>query len=118
LENRIDILRVHVQTVVVCDSEPVAMEGLRSLLASKDGPRVVAMETRLPEATDAIRQLRQSILVAGKELGIGEVLGLLRLIRAEDLPTARGLGLADVRNRGSPLSAGRSFGSDSPDRLP
>src|SRR5262245_19444178 len=64
------------------------MEGLRSLLAAKDGPRVVAMETHLREATEAVRELRPSILVIGKELGISEVLEFRCVIRAENLAAA------------------------------
>jgi hypothetical protein len=50
------------------------MEGLRSLLVSKDGPGVAAMERSLAEAAEAVSELRPSIVVAGKELGVAEVL--------------------------------------------
>ena len=76
-----------VQTLVVCDPEPIAMEGVRSLMASKDGPRVVAMETSLQDATEAVRELQPSILLVAKDFGINEVVEWLRQLRAENLPT-------------------------------
>ncbi|HTP32457.1 MAG TPA: hypothetical protein VMJ75_09805, partial [Candidatus Acidoferrales bacterium] len=56
-------------TLAVCDPQPVAMEGLRNLLASHDGPRVVAMETTLEDAVGAVRELRPNILVVNREFG-------------------------------------------------
>jgi DNA-binding NarL/FixJ family response regulator len=64
------------------------MEGLKSLLASRDGPRVVAMETNLQEAAEAVRELCPSILVVAKDFGINEVVEWLRLLRAENAPIA------------------------------
>ena len=39
-------------TLVVCDTEPIAIEGLRSLLSFNDF-RIVAAENSLPEAMQA-----------------------------------------------------------------
>jgi DNA-binding NarL/FixJ family response regulator len=64
------------------------MEGLRSLLASLDGPRVVAQETTLEDAVDAVRDLRPTVLVVNKSFGSNTVADWLRLIRGEELPTA------------------------------
>ena len=46
------------ETVAVCDTEPIAIEGLRSLLESADGLRVVAAETSLVEGMDEARDLK------------------------------------------------------------
>jgi DNA-binding NarL/FixJ family response regulator len=55
------------------------------------------MERSLAEAPEVVRELRPSIVVAGKKLGVAEVLEFLRLIQAENLSAA-------MIVRGSPLS--------------
>jgi DNA-binding NarL/FixJ family response regulator len=73
---------VIVETVVICDPAPVAMEGLRSLLASMGGPRVVAMETKLEDAVEAIRDLHPDVLVVDKSYGSPILTEWLRLLRS------------------------------------
>ena len=68
-------------TVAICDIEPVAMEGLRALLESAD-LRVVAAETSLPSAIDAVRELQPSMLIVDRAFGIQAVtewIGALRI---------------------------------------
>ena len=60
-------------SVVVCDTEPVAMEGLRSLLESAEGLHLVAAETSLAQAMDAVRVLQPAVLVVDKSFGIQAV---------------------------------------------
>ena len=64
------------------------MEGLRSLLASSGGPRVVAMETRLEDAVDAVRELRPTVLIVDKGFGSHTLIDWLRILRDEGLPTS------------------------------
>ena len=64
------------------------MEGLRNLLASHDGPRVVAMETTLEDAVGAVRELRPNILVVNREFGSHTIVDWLRIMREEGLTTA------------------------------
>jgi DNA-binding NarL/FixJ family response regulator len=68
-------------TVLICDTEPIAMEGLRSLLASSGRLRVIAAETSLLEAMDAVRELHPSMVVLDKALGAHAVLDWLRALR-------------------------------------
>ena len=68
------------ETVAVCDTEPIAIEGLRSLLESADGMRVVAAETSLVEGMDAARDLQPSILVVAKDFGIRAVMDCLKAL--------------------------------------
>ena len=82
------IYRVTVETLAVCDPEPVSMEGLRSLMVALGGPRVVATDTNLEEGVDAVRELRPTVLVVNKGFGSHTVVDWLRLIRAEGVPTA------------------------------
>jgi DNA-binding NarL/FixJ family response regulator len=86
-----------VETLAVCDPAPIAMEGLRSLLAARGGPRVVAMETNLEDAVEAIRQLGPTILVVDKGYGSHTLTDWLRMLRGDNQPTS-------VIVWGSPLS--------------
>ena len=75
-------------TLAVCDMEPVAIEGLRGLLESANGLRVIAAETSLMGAMDAVRELRPSILMLDRAFGMHEVLDCLRVLQQAELPTA------------------------------
>jgi DNA-binding NarL/FixJ family response regulator len=56
-------------TVAVCDTEPIAIEGLRSLLESAESLRVVAAENSLLDGMDAVRELRPAIVIVDKTFG-------------------------------------------------
>jgi len=71
-----------VNTLVVCDTEPIAIEGLRSLLDSAEGLRVVASENTLEDAMEAAEELQPSIMVVDKTFGINAVMEWLRTLRA------------------------------------
>ena len=75
-------------TLAVCDPEPVAMEGLRNLMESIDGPRVVAVETKVADAVSVVRHLQPSILVVDKGFGTPTVMDWLRLLSTDEKPTA------------------------------
>jgi two-component system, NarL family, nitrate/nitrite response regulator NarL len=77
-----------VDTVAVCATEPIAIEGLRSLLESADGLRVVAAETSLAEGMDAVRDLRPAILVLDKAFGVQAVMECPKALRESDCQTA------------------------------
>jgi len=70
-----------VQTVAVCDTEPIAIEGLRSLLQSTEELRVVAGETSLVDGMDAVRELKPSLFLLDKAFGIHAVMNLLKSLR-------------------------------------
>ena len=69
------------KTVAVCDTEPVAIEGLRSLLQSADGLRVVAAETTLADGLDAVRELRPRLAVVDKAFGMQAVMDFVHSVR-------------------------------------
>ena len=77
-----------VETLAVCDPAPVALEGLRSLLAARGGPRVVAMATNIEDAVEAVSELRPGILVIDKSYGGHTVTDWLRILRADGQQTA------------------------------
>ncbi|SPE32062.1 Response regulator receiver protein (modular protein) [Candidatus Sulfopaludibacter sp. SbA6] len=68
-------------SVAVCDTEPIAIEGLRSLLESAGGLRVVAAETSLVDGMDVVRELRPSLIMLDKAFGIHAVMDLLKTLR-------------------------------------
>src|SRR5262249_39811416 len=77
-----------VESVAVCDTEPIAIEGLRSLLESAGGLRVVAAETSLVDGMDAVRELRPSMVMLDKAFGIHAVMDLLKTLREARLKTS------------------------------
>jgi DNA-binding NarL/FixJ family response regulator len=64
------------------------MEGLRCLMDSIDGPRVVAVETNVEDAVGAVRDLQPSILVVDKAFGLPIVMDWMRLLSSAATPTA------------------------------
>ena len=74
--------------MVVCDPEPIAMEGLRSLMESTDGPRVVAVETLLEDAVAAVSELRPSLILIDKSFGASVIADWVRLLREAANPVA------------------------------
>ena len=82
------MISLAVDTLAVCDPEPVAMEGLRSLMESIDGPRVVAVETNLEDAATTVRELQPSLLVVDKGFGIPTLTDWVRLLNTAEKPTA------------------------------
>ena len=75
-------------TVAVCDTEPIAIEGLRSLLELAEGLRLVATETSLSDGLDAVRDLNPTMLVVDKAFGIHAVMECPRALRKLDCRTA------------------------------
>ena len=68
-------------TIAICDTEPVAIEGLRCLLGSTEGLRVVAAENCLADGIEAANELKPTILVLDKGFGVQPLLDALRVLR-------------------------------------
>jgi len=64
------------------------MEGLRSLLESVEGLRVIAAETSLGDGMDAVRELQPDVVVMDKSFGIQAVMECLRTLRHAESHTA------------------------------
>jgi len=71
-------------TIAVCDTEPIAIAGLRGLLESTGELRVVAAESTLADGMEAVRELRPALLLVDKALGIHAVLDWLTALRRMD----------------------------------
>jgi two-component system nitrate/nitrite response regulator NarL len=70
-----------VNTVAICDTEPVAIEGLRSLIGGSEEMRVVATEDSLAAVAHAVRELQPTIVILDKAFGIQLVIDALRDLR-------------------------------------
>jgi DNA-binding NarL/FixJ family response regulator len=77
-----------VHTLVVCDTEPIAMEGLRNLLEPINDFRIVAAENSPPEALRAARDLAPSVFLIDKAFGIQPVMDCLKEVRQSGRPTS------------------------------
>jgi len=69
-------------TVVICEIEPVCIEGLRALLESS-GLRVIGTETSLLGGIDAVRELKPNLLIADKSFGLQPVMDWIMGLRRE-----------------------------------
>jgi two-component system, NarL family, nitrate/nitrite response regulator NarL len=75
-----------VNSVVVCETEPIAVEGLRSLLELSEDLRVAAAESCFADAIDAVRELGASLLILDRNFGFEAVAGCLASLRASSTP--------------------------------
>lgn len=88
-------------TLVVCETEPIAIEGLRNLLASAGGFRILSAHSSLPGAAAAAREMAPSLLLIDKALGAGGVVECLQALRESAGRTAAvvwGNGLSEVES--------------------
>ena len=75
-------------TLVICDTEPVAIEGIRCLLDAHEGPRMIAADTVIESAVVTVRELQPSLLIVDRGFGAHVVMDWLRILRNEQTPTA------------------------------
>lgn len=55
--------------IALCDTEPIAIEGLRSLLETADELSLVATESSLADGLAAVRELKPSIFMVDRAFG-------------------------------------------------
>lgn len=75
-------------TIAVCATEPIAVEGLRSLLEAAEGLRVIVTETSLADGLDAVKDLHPTILLVDKALGFQAVMDCPTALRKSNCETA------------------------------
>src|SRR5215467_1628616 len=63
-----------IKTVAICDTEPIAIAGLRSLLDSHQDLLLVGAENSMPSGLDMVRQLKPAVVIIDKAFGIHAVL--------------------------------------------
>ncbi len=74
-------------TLVICDTEPVGIEGIRSILDKSQEIRLVAAETSLADAMNAVQALSPTLLLVDKALGIHAVMDCLKTLHGDDQQT-------------------------------
>jgi len=70
-----------VETVAVCDTEPIAIQGLRSLLENSGEMRIVRAGTSLLDGMDVARDLQPSILILDKAFGTPALVDCITSLR-------------------------------------
>lgn len=75
-------------TIVICDSEPIAVAGMQALLENVDGVSVLAVESSLPAGVEAVRDLSPTLLIVDKALGSQSVLDWIAGLRVSDSSTS------------------------------
>ena len=67
-------------TVVVCDAEPVAIAGVRSVLDATGVWTITATETSLDRALQIVRNTTPSLLLVDKTFGISAIMDCLKAV--------------------------------------
>jgi DNA-binding NarL/FixJ family response regulator len=75
-------------SVAVCDTEPIAIEGLRSLLESAEKLRVVATGTSLADGMAAVEEYRPAVLLLDKSFGMQAVIDWMKTLQTASFRTA------------------------------
>jgi len=70
-----------VSTLVVCDTQPIALAGIRALLEKHEEFRLVAETASLGESLDAVRTLSPSMIIVDKMFGLHSILDWIRSLR-------------------------------------
>lgn len=76
------------KTVVICDTEPVAIEGVRAVLSRNEDFRLEGSETSLFSGMEMVRRAGADVAVVDKAFGIHAVMDWLRTMRAGHGDTA------------------------------
>jgi DNA-binding NarL/FixJ family response regulator len=77
-----------VDTVAICDTEPIVIEGLRSLLASQEGLLIVASGDSPAASMQFIRDHPPRVVLIDKAFGVPAVLDFVKSLRRGQARTA------------------------------
>jgi DNA-binding NarL/FixJ family response regulator len=75
------MMTADVNTIAICDTEPIAIEGFRSLMEASSDLRLVAEEASLMDGSEAVRALAPKVLIVDKAFGSHAVMDWVRNIR-------------------------------------
>jgi DNA-binding NarL/FixJ family response regulator len=70
-----------VKSVAICDTEPVAIEGLRAVLNGCTDLRLAAADTSLLGGMELVRQHSPAVLIVDKSFGVPSVMDCLKRLR-------------------------------------
>jgi two-component system, NarL family, nitrate/nitrite response regulator NarL len=72
---------INAKTVAICDTEPIAIEGIRMLLNQCEDLRLAAAETSLLGGLEIVRQHAPAVMILDKSFGIYAVMDCLQRLR-------------------------------------
>ncbi len=81
-------LTVISKSVAICDTEPVAIEGVRSLLSTSEDLHLAAADTSLLGAMEILRQHAPAVMILDKAFGIHAIMDCLKRLRGSAVPVA------------------------------
>ena len=76
------------KTVVICDTQPIAMQGMRALLAGQTDLALAAEANSLMAGMELVRNLAPAVLVIDKAFGLQPVMDWIASIRTGGRHTA------------------------------
>ena len=76
------------KTVVICDTQPIAIEGLRALMTQNHDLAMAGEATSLMAGMELVRNLSPSILIVDKGFGLQSVMDWIANLRSSDRRTA------------------------------
>ena len=76
------------KTVVICDTQPIAIEGLRALMTQNHDLAMAGEATSLMAGMELVRNLSPSILIVDKGFGLQPVMDWIANLRSSDRRTA------------------------------
>jgi DNA-binding NarL/FixJ family response regulator len=76
------------KTVVICDTEPISMEGMRALLAQLQDLAVVGDATSIMAGMELVRNLLPAVLIIDKSFGLQPIMDWIASLRAGGHRTA------------------------------
>jgi DNA-binding NarL/FixJ family response regulator len=88
-----------VKSVAICDTEPIAIEGMRALLNASDDLQLAAAETSLLGGMEMVRQYSPAVIILDKTFGIHAIMDCLKRLRASGFtiaPVVWGLNLSEA----------------------
>jgi two-component system nitrate/nitrite response regulator NarL len=88
-----------VKSVAICDTEPIAIEGMRALLNATQDLQLAAAETSLLGGMEMVRQYAPAIIILDKTFGIHAIMDCLKRLRASGFtiaPIVWGLNLSEA----------------------
>ena len=72
------------KTVVICDTQPIAIEGLRALMTQNHDLAMAGEATSLMAGMELVRNLSPSILIVDKGFGLQPVMDWIANLRSSD----------------------------------
>ena len=104
------------KTVAICDTEPIAIEGMRAILETCEDLRLAAAETSLLGGMEMVRQYGPAVIILDKTFGIHAIMDCLKRLRASGYSHRTNcLGIESERSGGSADPPSRGVGSGAQD---